>query len=109
MRGPGMMQVLRIKQTISYYRFEQLRCQREIEEGLKAKEANLKFLINYPEGKELTLQAGLFSDTLETAAYTSCVEYQQLQAQLRLQEANVKYNKWSYSYCSANGSHIRNL
>lgn len=90
---------------------------REIEEGLKAKEANLKFLINYPEGKELTLQYDsttleqeIFLDTLETAAYTSRVEYQQLQAQLRLQEANVKYNKWSYiPTVSANGAYIRNF
>lgn len=91
--------------------------QKEIEEALKAKEANLKFLINYPPDKELsllydsaTLEQEIFLDTLQAPAYTRRVEYQQLQAQLRLQEANVRYNKWSYiPTVSANGAYIRNF
>lgn len=90
---------------------------RAIEEALRAKLANLKYLINYPEDRELTLQYDsatleneIYLDTLSTAVYTQRVEYQQLQAQLRLQEANVKYNKWSYiPSVSANGAYIRNF
>jgi outer membrane protein TolC len=90
---------------------------KEIEEALNAKEANLKFLINYPGDKELsllydsaTLEQEIFLDTLQAPAYTRRVEYQQLQAQLRLQEANVRYNKWSYiPTVSANGAYIRNF
>lgn len=91
--------------------------QREIEEAIKSKVANLKFLINYPAGRELslqydstTLEREIFLDSLEAPSYTRRVEYQQLQAQLRLQEANVKYNKWSYiPSVSANGAYIRNF
>ncbi|GAB3431460.1 hypothetical protein GCM10027516_40050 [Niabella aquatica] len=90
---------------------------KEIEEALNAKIANLKFLINYPEEKELSLQYDsamleqeIYLDTLQPASYTKRVEYQQLQAQLRLQEANVRYNKWSYlPTVSANGAYIRNF
>ncbi|ULT46100.1 TolC family protein [Niabella defluvii] len=91
--------------------------QKEIEEALNAKVANLKFLINYPADRELsllydsaTLEQQIHLDTLQTPSYTRRVEYQQLQAQLRLQEANVRYNKWSYiPTVSANGAYIRNF
>ena len=90
---------------------------KEIEEALNAKMANLKYLINYPSEKELTLtydsavlEREIELDTLQTPAYTNRVEYQQLMAQLRLQEANVTYNKWSYiPTLSANGAYIRNF
>lgn len=90
---------------------------KEIEEALNAKIANLKFLINYPGEKELSLQYDsaileqeIYLDTLQPASYAKRVEYQQLQAQLRLQEANVRYNKWSYiPTISANGAYIRNF
>lgn len=90
---------------------------KEIEEALNAKVANLKFLINYPDKEELsllydstTLERQLFLDTLQAPAYTRRVEYQQLQAQLRLQEANVRYNKWSYiPTVSANAAYLRNF
>lgn len=90
---------------------------KEIEEALNAKIANLKFLINYPGEKELslqydsaTLEQEIVLDTLQSASYAKRVEYQQLQAQLRLQEANVRYNKWSYiPTVSANGAYIRNF
>jgi len=91
--------------------------QKEIEEALNAKVANLKFLINYPADRELsllydssTLEQQIHLDTLQTPSYARRVEYQQLQAQLRLQEANVRYNKWSYiPTVSANGAYIRNF
>ena len=90
---------------------------KEIEEALNAKMANLKFLINYPGEKELSLQYDsaileqeIYLDTLQPAGYAKRVEYQQLQAQLRLQEANVRYNRWSYiPTISANGAYIRNF
>lgn len=90
---------------------------RGIEEALNAKMANLKYLINYPEEEALslqydssTLEQEIYLDTLATAPFTKRVEYQQLQAQLRLQEANIKYNKWSYiPSVSANGAYIRNF
>lgn len=90
---------------------------KEIEEAINAKMANLKYLINYPEEKELHIQYDsallereIFLDTLQAANYSRRAEYQQLQAQLRLQEANVRYNKWSYlPTVSANGAYIRNF
>ncbi|WP_346236789.1 TolC family protein [Niabella insulamsoli] len=90
---------------------------REIEEALKAKTANIKYLINYPDERELTfeydsaqLESEIFLDTTSTVSYTNRVEYQQLQAQLRLQQANVSYNKWSYiPSVAANGAYIRNF
>ncbi|MFT4093470.1 MAG: TolC family protein [Niabella sp.] len=86
---------------------------KEIEESLNAKLANLKYLINYPAEKQLrlqydsaTLENEIHMDTLKKANYTNRVEYQRLQAQLRLQLANVAYNKWSYiPTVSANGAY----
>lgn len=88
-----------------------------IEEAMNAKLANLKYLINYPEDKFLSLQYDsakleeeIYLDTLQQAVFTNRVEYQQLQARLRLQQANVKYNKWSYlPAVSANGAYSRNF
>lgn len=90
---------------------------KELEEGLNAKLANLKYLINYPSEKPLSLQydsATLVKeinlDTTKVANYLARVEYQRLQAQLRLQQANIAYNKWSYiPSVSANGAYILNF
>ena len=90
---------------------------KEIEEGIKAKIANLKYLINYPADKPLSLsydssvlEKEIFLDTLQAPQYANRVELQQLQAQLRLQEANVAYSKWSFiPTVTANGSYIQNF
>ena len=90
---------------------------REIEQSINAKIANLKFLINYPADKTLslsydsaTLEREIYLDTLKAVQYGNRVELQQLQAQLRLQEANVAYSKWSYiPTVTANGSYLQNF
>lgn len=90
---------------------------KEIEEALKAKTASLKYLINYPADETLTLvqdslvlEHEVFLDTLQALDFAQRVEYQTLQARLRLQEANVSYNKWSFiPSLSANGAYIHNF
>ena len=90
---------------------------KEIDEAMGAKMAHLKYLINYPSEQELDIQfdsalleQDIFLDTLQTAQFSKRVEFQQLQARLRLQEANVRYNKWSYlPSVSANGAYTRNF
>ena len=90
---------------------------REIEQGLNAKIANLKFLINYPPERVLSLsydstllEKEIYLDTLQLPAFGNRVELQQLQAQLRLQQANVAYAKWSYiPSVTANGAYIQNF
>lgn len=90
---------------------------REIEQALNAKLANLKFLINYPAEKTLSisydsavLEKEIYLDTLKVPEYANRVELQQLQAQLRLQEANVAYTKWSYiPSVTANGAYLQNF
>ena len=83
------------------------------EEALKAKTDYLKSLINYPEAANLnilydsaTLENEIALDTLQPVDYSRRIEYQILQTQLKLQEANVKYNKWSFiPTVSANGGY----
>lgn len=90
---------------------------KEVEEAIKAKIANLKFLINYPAEKALSLsydsaalEREIFMDTLKVPQYANRVELQQLQAQLRLQEANVAYTRWSFiPTVTANGSYLQNF
>jgi len=90
---------------------------KEITEALKAKLANLKYIINYPADKPLelrydsmTLEKEIYMDTLQSLDYSQRVEYQTLQAQLRLQEANVSYSKWSFiPSLSANGAYLLNF
>lgn len=90
---------------------------REIEQGLNAKIANLKYLINYPPEKTLSLsydsvllEREIYLDTLKIPVFGNRVELQQLQAQLRLQQANVAYAKWSYiPTVTANGAYIQNF
>jgi len=73
------------------------------EEAKKAKLGYLKSLMNYPEAGSLNivydslqLENEIVLDTLQTLDYSKRIEYQALQTLLRLQQANVKYNKWSY-------------
>lgn len=73
------------------------------EEQLKAKYAYLKELMNYPAGGHLPLyydsvqmQQDAFIDTTQNVNYQNRIEYQLLQTQRRLQEANLKYYKWAY-------------
>ncbi|MHA4807717.1 TolC family protein [Flavitalea flava] len=73
------------------------------EEALKARYAVLKELMGY-QGKNMVtleydsirMEKEILIDTMETVDYTKRIEYQYLLTQKRLQEANLKYNKWSY-------------
>jgi outer membrane protein TolC len=76
---------------------------KQFEESLKTKYAYLKQQMGYPTTGSLELQYDstqmqreIFLDTNQTANYQSRIEYQLLQTQRKLLEANVKYNKWSY-------------
>ncbi|HET6996492.1 MAG TPA: TolC family protein [Chitinophagaceae bacterium] len=83
------------------------------QEALKAKMDYLKSLMNYPESgtfrldyDSVDLQNDIVLDTLRTVDYTKRIEYQLLQTQRKLQEANLKYNRWSYiPTISANGAY----
>lgn len=83
------------------------------EEFLKAKIEYLKALMGYPVSGDLdikydTLQMEneIVLDTIQTSNYTSRIEYQLLQTQYKLQQANLKYNKWSFiPNVSANGAY----
>lgn len=73
------------------------------EEILKAKVEYLKSLMGYPASQpldivydSLQMEKEVTLDTLQTVNYASRIEFQTLQTQRRLQQANVKYNKWSY-------------
>ncbi|MEO8405260.1 MAG: TolC family protein [Chitinophagaceae bacterium] len=85
-------------------------------EALQAKTEYLKALINYPETGTLRieydsaqLETEVVLDTLQQVDYTKRIEYQQLQTQRKLQEANVSYNKWSFiPSLSANGAYNLN-
>ncbi len=86
------------------------------EEQAKAKRMYLKSLMNYPENAELKLvfdSAKLVDDialdTLQIINYATRIEYQQLETQKRLLEANLQYNKWSFiPSVSANGAYFLN-
>jgi len=83
------------------------------EEALKAKTEYLKALMNYPQTGRLdirydstTLENEIVLDTLQVIDYSRRIEYQLLQTQRQLLEANLKYNKWSYiPSLSANGAY----
>jgi outer membrane protein TolC len=68
-----------------------------------AKFAYLKQLMGFPDNADLQLQYDSSSmekealiDTLQQMSFTNRIEYQLLQTQKRLQQANLKYYKWSY-------------
>jgi outer membrane protein len=73
------------------------------EETLKAKYAVLKQLMGYTSPDSLHLiydsaqmESEVYIDTLAGIDYNQRIEFQQLMTQKRLQEADVKYEKWSY-------------
>jgi outer membrane protein TolC len=79
--------------------------QKSARELLTAKQAYLKELMGYPTNAgdvPLTQDSSAVAsqvtgeDTLLTADYKSRIEYQLLQTQESLLQANLKYNKWSY-------------
>jgi len=88
-----------------------------IEEALKAKAEYLRSLMNYPATAPLNivydstaLEQEITLDTLQTIDYTRRIEYQLLETQKKLLEANVKYHRWSYiPSLSANGAYNLNF
>lgn len=73
------------------------------EELLKAKMQYLKTLMGYPLNQDFTIrydslqmEREILLDTLQNADFQTRIEYQLLNTQKRLLEANVLYNKWSY-------------
>ena len=70
---------------------------------LKAKLEYLKSLMGYPVSGDLNIvydslemEKEMIVDTLQSPDYTRRIEYKILTTRKRLQEAEVKYNKWSY-------------
>jgi outer membrane protein TolC len=79
--------------------------QKTARELLTSKQAYLKELMGYPLNSgdvPLTQDSSAVAaevtgaDTLLTADYKNRIEYQLLETQQSLQQANLKYNKWSY-------------
>jgi len=73
------------------------------QEQLTARYAYLKQQMGYPAEQPLRLsydtthmEGEITFDTLQKVQYESRIEFQQLQTQQRLLQANVKYNQWSY-------------
>jgi outer membrane protein len=87
------------------------------EETLRAKITNLKSLINYPAAADLAIQYDsaalereLTLDTLSIPDYKNRIEYRILETQRRLQESNIRYQKWSYlPTVSANAAYNMNF
>lgn len=76
---------------------------RSAAEMLKAKDANLKQWMGYPAGAALdivsdttTLESHAIIDTVQAVNYRDRIEFQQLETQEKLQQANLKYEKWSF-------------
>ena len=77
--------------------------EKQSEELLKTNYAILKNLMGYPVKGELSLQydttkmeSEALIDTTQSVSYENRIEYQLLQTQLRLQEANLRYYDWSF-------------
>lgn len=73
------------------------------QEYLTAKTEYLKGLMGYPASQPLNIlydslqmEKEIVLDTTQAINFASRIEFQTLQTQKRLQEANVKYNKWSF-------------
>lgn len=83
------------------------------EEALKARNAILKELMGYPSDSALSVAYDTVQmaqevnlDTNTVANYQNRIEYQLLQTQRSLLEAELKYNKWSFlPTVSATGSY----
>ncbi|MBS1626885.1 MAG: TolC family protein [Bacteroidetes bacterium] len=70
---------------------------------INAKYEYLKQLMGYPDSATLVLQYDssimekeALIDTLQMINYNNRIEFQQIQTQKKLQQANLKYYKWSY-------------
>ena len=77
--------------------------QKQDEELLKTSYANLKEQMGYPPNSELKLnydtakmEEDIFIDTTQTIDSKNRIEYQLLQTEKRLQEANLHYYEWSF-------------
>jgi outer membrane protein TolC len=73
------------------------------DEFLKVSKAQLKQLMGYPPDGDLKLDYDraqmandVFIDTTQNIVYENRIEYQLLQTQKRLQEANLNYYEWSF-------------
>jgi outer membrane protein len=73
------------------------------QESLKAKFALLKQLMGYmsPDSLHLVydsaeMESEVYMDTLVAIDYSKRIEFQQLTTQKRLQQADVKYEKWAF-------------
>jgi len=73
------------------------------EEALKANYSVLRQLMGYTGKDSLYLsydstqmEGDVLIDTTASVDYSKRIEYQQLMTQRRLQEADIKYNKWAY-------------
>lgn len=77
--------------------------QKSAQEALKAKVANLKSLMGYPDSLTLRLaydtaqmENDVYIDTSNTINFDNRVEIQQLETQKKLLQYNLQYAKWSY-------------
>lgn len=85
--------------------------------SLAAKQEYLKSLMNYPVNETLNivndttqLEAEIILDTTQLPDYRSRIEYQLLETQGRLLQANIRYNKWAFlPSLSANGAYNFNF
>lgn len=73
------------------------------EEALKAKYTALEALMGYTSKDSIHLvydsvqmEADIYIDTTATVDYNKRIEYQSLLTQKKLQQADLKYEKWSY-------------
>lgn len=86
------------------------------QEALQAKEEYLKSLMGYPASApldivfdSLQMEKEVAMDTLQRPVYNTRIEYQLLETQRKLQEANLKYNKWAFiPNVSASGAYNLN-
>lgn len=76
---------------------------KQTQDMLVAKYTYLKQLMNYPSNTGLNLEYDstamekeAFIDTTQQVVYQNRIEYQLLQTEQKLQQANLQYNKWSY-------------
>ncbi len=87
------------------------------QEVLKARLEYLKSLMGYPVNGELNIrfdslqmENDIALDTTSGIDYNRRIEFRQLSTQRRLQEADLRYNKWSYlPSLSANGAYNLNF
>jgi outer membrane protein len=86
------------------------------QEVLKARVEYLKSLMGYPPNEELSIrydslqmENDIALDTTTDINYDSRIEFRLLATQRRLQEADLRYNKWSFlPTVNANGAYILN-